>query len=65
MKHPINFLVGQAVKWKKTTENGIIFPENTINFHLQFKIEILSPELGFSEKTILLEMMTSNKILMN
>lgn len=38
--------------------------ESPIEFNLQFKIEILSPELGFSEKTTLLEMKTSDKISM-
>ena len=35
-----------------------------IEFFLQFKIELFSPELGFSEKTTLIEMNSSKKLLM-
>ena len=38
--------------------------DQPIEFFLQFKIELFSPELGFSEKTTLIEMNSSKKLLM-
>ena len=38
--------------------------DTPIEFFLQFKIELFSPELGFSEKTKLIEMNSSKKLSM-
>ena len=42
-----------------------IYPyETPIEFYIRFTIEIISPELGISEKTILLDVKTPKKVLM-